>query len=86
MQWLTISSPDGSVAPSLGGELDLGAHPVGGGHQHRRAHRAQQLAGVVQPAEGADAGQHFRPVGGFHRRLHHLHGAVAGSMFTPAAA
>src|SRR5207245_48384 len=47
-----------AVASGGDGDLDLGAHPVGAGHQHRVA--ATSRGEGEQPAEGAEAARHHR--------------------------
>ncbi len=64
-----------AVAAGGDGDLDLGAHPVGTGHQHGVAKTS--LGEGEQPAEGADVAQHRRGVGGGDGALDQGDGAVA---------
>jgi hypothetical protein len=54
---------DGVMAVHQDGDLDLGAYPVGGGHQHRVA--VFVGAQVKEAPEGANIAQHAGAVSGF---------------------
>ncbi|PWG75121.1 hypothetical protein DF186_14305, partial [Enterococcus hirae] len=49
--------PDRVEAPQAPGQVDLGAHPVGAGHQHRLA-EPRRVEGA-QATEPADAAEHL---------------------------
>ena len=59
------------------GDGYFGAHPVGGGGQHRAGVRAQRT-GVEETRKTADPADHLRPVSGPDMLAHQLHGPVAG--------
>ncbi|MPM25305.1 hypothetical protein SDC9_71796 [bioreactor metagenome] len=63
------------------GQLQLGAHTVGAGHQHRIAHAGE--VGRKQAAEAADAPHHAGGHGAPDVALHQLHGPIAGGDVHP---
>ena len=71
-----VDADGGEAARGLGDE-GLGAHPVGGGHEHRIAVAA--LVEGEQPAEPADVAHHLGPEGRAHPVLDTGDGLVAGA-------
>jgi hypothetical protein len=67
--------PDRVVSGGGEGHLELGAHPVGPGDEHRLA-PALHVEGE-EAAEPADPGQDLRPQGGAGQGLQPLHEAIA---------
>ncbi len=66
---------DGVVPPELLGQLELGAHAVGAGDQHRLLVLARQ---VEQRAEAAQATHHLRPEAALDQRLDAFDQGIAG--------
>ena len=67
---------DLGVSARLTGKQNLGADSIGAGNQHRTL----VAAGVKgkQAAERSDAGQHFRTLGRFGKRLDQLDRPISG--------
>ena len=67
---------DGVVTAGRSSHHGLGAHTVGGGHQHRVG--VARRGGVEETPESAQAPHHTGPMGGRHRRSDATHRFLAG--------
>jgi hypothetical protein len=73
---------DGVIAPKESSQLELGAHAVGAGHQHRLAVLAclsGRQAEMEEASEGPNAGQHLGPAGAPHQLLDTTHQALGSA-------